>query len=156
MQDEEHIKDFESRFSRENPFSVPDGYFDRFALRMSERIAEEKKSKRFPFPALLKPAPVIAFATLLILGGIFSIRIYNGNQFELSDEEISRYVYQEGIDELDLDEIIEYSELDYADTIEESAPQKEKNKRKNEKELDEIQKYLLDEDIDLNDIINEF
>ncbi|MCB0820790.1 MAG: hypothetical protein KDC13_09215, partial [Bacteroidetes bacterium] len=107
-------------------------------------------------PALLKPAPVIAFATLLILGGIFSIRIYNGNQSELSDEEISRYVYQEGIDELDLDEIIEYSELDYADTIEESAPQKEKNKRKNEKELDEIQKYLLDEDIDLNDIINEF
>lgn len=156
MQDEEHIKDFESRFSRENPFSVPEGYFDRFSLRMNERIAEEKRSRKFPFPAFLKPAPVIAFATLLVLGGIFSIRLYNRNQSELSNEEISRYVYQEGIDELDLDEIIEYSELGYADTIEESATPNKRNKRKNEKEIDEIQKYLLDEDIDLNDIINEF
>jgi hypothetical protein len=43
-------------FQKENPFLVPDGYFDRFPLKMSERIAEQKKQSRFHFHSLFKPS----------------------------------------------------------------------------------------------------
>jgi hypothetical protein len=155
MQDEHIINEIENRLPKENPFSVPDGYFDRFALRMSEKIADEKQGRRFPFPSLLKPAPLLAFASITLLVGMFALKIFNRNPIELSDEEVSRYVYQEGIDELDLDEIIEYSELGYSDTVKHPSNNKNKQQTKKESEIDEIQKYLLDEDIDLSDIINE-
>lgn len=154
MQDEHTINEIENRLPKEIPFSVPDGYFDRFALRMSEKIAGEKQGTRFPFPSLLKPAPLLAFASITMLIGMFAIKTFNRNPIELSDEEVSRYVFQEGIDELDLDEIIEYSELGYSDTVKSSSKNNE-HQIKKENEIDEIQKYLLEEDIDLSDIINE-
>jgi hypothetical protein len=151
MQEENHINKFEQEYPRDNPFRVPDGYFDRFALRMSERIVEEQQSKKFYFKALYKPIPALVFASLVAGLGIFSIQFFNRSSESLSEEEISNYVYQEGIDEFELDEIIEYSILVNLDSSETES----KSNKKKETEVDEIQKFLLDEDIELNDIINE-
>jgi hypothetical protein len=145
MQEQENNKLNQPVFPKENPFKVPDGYFDRFPSRMSDRIADEKITFKFPFPSLLKPAPIIAFASIAVFIGIYTLNVFRTNSNTLTDEEVSTYVYQEGIiDEVELDEIIEYSEIAIADTI-----------TIKENESNEIERYLLDEDIDLNDIINE-
>ena len=144
MQEPENSKLNQQGFPKENPFTVPEGYFDRFPSRMSDRIVEEKTTFKFPFPSLLKPAPIIAFASITVIAGIYTLNVFKTSSGTLSDEDVSSYVYQEGIiDEMDLDEIIEYSEVAVADTS-----------TRQENESSEIEKYLLDEDIDLNDIIN--
>jgi hypothetical protein len=64
----------------------------------------------------------------------------------LTQEEISNYVYQEGIiDEFTDDDILEYAVLSItnADTSSQNS------------EVEEIQDYLLDQGLDESDIINE-
>lgn len=142
--------DFMSSLPSENPFKVPDGYFDRFSSRMADRIVEENQTSRFPFPALLRPIPILGFASMMVIVSVLAIKHFSASTAPLTDEEISTYVYQEGIiEEMDLDELIEYSSVSFADTT------KKGSKHKSEEEQNEIEKYLIDEDIDLNDIINE-
>lgn len=131
---------------RENPFLVPDGYFDRFPLKIAERIAEENQSKVIRFAPLIKPAPLLAIAATLITIAVVSYKIFNKPTDVFEQDEISNYVYQEGIiDELSDEEILDYSDFANADsTI-----------HKSDSETTQIQNYLLDEDVDINDIINE-
>lgn len=97
---------------KENPFKVPEGYFDRFPSRLAERMEEEKKIIRFPFASFLRPAPMVAAAAMLITVGIFGYKMLTGPADPLTDEEISTYVYQEGIiDEFELDELIENTDM---------------------------------------------
>jgi hypothetical protein len=153
MNKEENIPDFEERFPNGNPFSVPENYFDQFALRMSEKIVDEKPKARNPIRFLLKPATVITLSSLLIITGVLTVYTINQNKNELSSEEISYYVLNEGIDDLELEEIIDYSQIIQSDTS--NRKEKTKNSENDEKdEKDDILKYLLEEDVDLNDIIN--
>ena len=134
--------------NRENPFRVPDGYFDRFPLKIAERIAEENQSKVIRFAPLLKPAPMLAIAATLITIAVVSYKIVYKPIDTFEQDEISNYVYQEGIiDELSDEEILDYSDFANADST--------FHKSKSDSETTHIQNYLLDEDVDINDIINE-
>jgi hypothetical protein len=135
-------------FPKGNPFRVPEGYFDRFPAKLAERMEEDKKIRRFPFPSLLKPAPLLAAACMLIIAGVFGYRMLSGPADPLTEDEISTYVYQEGIiDELEVDDILESTDM--AESTDTTPTRTSTN------ENDEIQHYLLDEDIDDADIINE-
>ncbi|MEX1188614.1 MAG: hypothetical protein WED33_05105 [Bacteroidia bacterium] len=145
MQEEDKISDLENGFPKGNPFKVPEGYFDRFPSRMLDKIENENSSYQSPFSILLKPVFLLAAASVTIFIGIYILKVDKQDSQLVSADEISRYVYQEGIiDEIDINEIIEYSDATIYDAIEVS-----------ENESSEIEKYLLDEDIDINDIINE-
>jgi len=134
--------------NRENPFRVPDGYFDRFPNKIAERIAEENQSKVIRFAVLLKPAPLLAIAATLITIAVVSYKIFNKPTDAFDQDEISTYVYQEGIiDELSDEEILGYSDYAAADATSYSS--------KSDSVTNTIQNYLLDEDVDINDIINE-
>lgn len=134
--------------NRENPFRVPDGYFDRFPNKIAERIAEENQSKVIRFAVLLKPASLLAIAATLITIAVVSYKIFNKPADAFDQDEISTYVYQEGIiDELSDEEILGYSDYAAADSTSYSS--------KSDLVTNTIQNYLLDEDVDINDIINE-
>ena len=134
--------------NRENPFRVPDGYFDRFPNKIAERIAEENQSKVIRFAVLLKPAPLLAIAATLITIAVVSYKIFNKPTDAFDQDEISTYVYQEGIiDELSDEEILDYSDYAAADST--------FQKSTSDSVTNTIQNYLLDEDVDINDIINE-
>ena len=146
MKTEETSKyDFEG-MPKENPFTVPAGYFDRFPTNIAERIHEEKKVK--PRILFLRPSSLAAAAVFLIIAGVLGYRYLTGTSNELTNEEISTYVYQEGIiDEVEVDELIENPHFALnSDTTTYQNSDTEKN---------EIQNYLLEEGIEDSDIINE-
>lgn len=148
MKTEDNFEPDLKGFNKENPFRVPDGYFDRFPMKMSERINQEKSRFTFPFPSLLKPIPMFATAAVVITVGVFGLKTLTKSDETLSEEEISNYVYQEGIiDELTEEELIEYSDLAFTeeDTITQTINTDDQT----------IQEYLLDQDLDEADIINE-
>jgi hypothetical protein len=148
MKTEDNFEPDLKGFNKENPFRVPDGYFDRFPMKMSERINQEKTRFTFPFPSLLKPIPMFATAAVVITVGIFGLKTLTKSDETLSEEEISNYVYQEGIiDELTEEELIEYSNLAF--TEEDTTTQTINTDDQT------IQEYLLDQDLDEADIINE-
>ena len=146
----ELFSDLPPEFSnRENPFKVPDGYFDRLPLKISTLLEEEKQTRRFPFPFLLRPAPLLATCTAFCVLLVFGYRIFVQETTQLTDDEISNFVYQEGIiDELDEDEILFYSGI-----AEASDSTWAKNPDSEEQAV--IQRYLIDEDIEMNEIIDE-
>ena len=146
MKTEDNFEQDLKGFNKENPFRVPDGYFDRFPLKMSERIAEQKKQSRFHFQSLFKPVPVFATAAVLVAVGVIAFNLLSSSNEPLTQEEISNYVYQEDIiDEFTDDDILEYAVLSItnADTSSQNS------------EVEEIQDYLLDQGLDESDIINE-
>ena len=146
--DENHIPEIPG-LNRVNPFSVPEGYFDRFPMKMADRIADERSRFRFPFPSLLKPIPMLATALVLFSVLVVGYRYLNTSGDPLSDEEISTYVYQEGIlDEFSEEELLEYSELSFSGTDTGTAYQPTADHQG-------IQEYLIESGIDEADIINE-
>ncbi len=139
MNNEETPDYFPEGLPKGNPFRVPEGYFDRFPAKLEERIKEENKIKRFPFPSLLKPAPLLAAAVMLVIAGVFGYRLLNGPADPLTDDEISTYVYQEGfIDELELDDILESTDMAISNDT----------SQLNSSENDSIRSYLRDHDMD--------
>jgi hypothetical protein len=145
----EFFEDFHSEDDhRETPFKVPEGYFDRFPMKMSHRLQEERQVRHFPFPALLRPAPLVAACATLVLIAVFGYKLFIRQPDQLSQDEISSFVYQEGIiDELDEDDILNYSGIASADST--------GFKNLSTEENFVIQHYLIDEDIELNEIIDE-
>jgi hypothetical protein len=137
--------DFEG-MPKENPFTVPAGYFDRFPTNIAERIHEENKVKNLPL--FLRPSSLAAAAVFLIIAGVLGYRYFIGSTNELTNEEISTYVSQEGIiDEVEVDELIENPHFALnSDSI---------TYQNSDTEKTEIQNYLLEEGIEDSDIINE-
>ena len=137
--------DFEG-MPKENPFTVPAGYFDRFPVNIAERIHEENKVKHLPL--FLRPSSLAAAAVFLIIAGVLGYRYFIGSTNELTNEEISTYVSQEGIiDEVEVDELIENPHFALnSDTT---------TYQNSDTEKTEIQNYLLEEGIEDSDIINE-
>lgn len=127
-----------------HPFMVPDRYFEQFPLRMSEVLPQKRQSQNWIPAWFLRPVPLMAACTLLILFTIAGYRMLQTapEQTGVAGRELQAYIEQEGIiDEIDTDEILAYT----AFVPSGSAP-----------EQTAIQDYLLDEGIELNDIINEF
>jgi len=137
--------DFEG-MGKENPFTVPAGYFDRFSVNIAERIHEENKVR--PRTLFLRPSSLAAAAVFLIFAGVLGYRYFTGSSDTLTNEEISTYVSQEGIiDEVEVEDLIENPHFALnSDTT---------TYLKNDIEKTEIQNYLLEEGIEDADIINE-
>lgn len=150
MKTEEPFESELKGFSKEVPFRTPEGYFDRFPLKVTDRIHSEKNRFRFPLPALLKPVPMFATAVVIVTVGILGLKVLNQSDDPLSHEDISTYVYQEGIiDELTEDEILEYSDMAFLEDTSSTV------NSASESEDNTLENYLIDQDIDEADIINE-
>ncbi len=131
---------------KENPFTVPSGYFDRFPENIAERIHEENNIR--PRTLFIRPSSLAAAAVFLIIAGVLGYRYSTGSTNELTNEEISTYVYQEGIiDEVEVDELIENPHF--------ALNSDSTTNQKYDAEKTEIQNYLLEEGIEDSDIINE-
>lgn len=49
------MENFDNRYKRKNPFSVPEDYFDRLTGRIEKRIETEKQPHKIRFITLVKP-----------------------------------------------------------------------------------------------------
>ena len=61
------MENFDDKYKKKNPFSVPDGYFDHLTDQVIERVKEEKKPRRTNFVHILKPYIGLAAIFLLAL-----------------------------------------------------------------------------------------
>lgn len=61
------MENFDGKYERKNPFSVPDHYFDRLTDEVMERVKEEKKAPKIGWVTLLKPYLGLAAVFLLAL-----------------------------------------------------------------------------------------
>lgn len=98
-----------SKISKENPFRVPDGYFDDFSARLQKRLEAEKKVisiEPVGFMRYLRPMLGLAASFGLIfllvywpMKSILPDKIADGNNSNVisTDQEYTNYV--EGIDE---------------------------------------------------------
>lgn len=115
---------------KNNPFKVPDGYFEELTNNIQAECYQEKESI-WSFFKLQTLAPTLALASLIFLGVKFFTPI---NNTSISADELYALV---GEDVLNWDENILYEYIDYI-----------------EEEHEYIQ-YLLDEEIELSTILNE-
>ncbi len=61
------MENFDDRYKRKNPFSVPESYFDQLGKRIEQRIETEKKPQKVRLVTLLKPYVGLAAIFLLAL-----------------------------------------------------------------------------------------
>lgn len=40
------MENFDDKYKKKNPFTVPDGYFDNLTERLMKRVGEEEKAKK--------------------------------------------------------------------------------------------------------------
>lgn len=61
------MENFDDRYKRKNPFSVPEGYFDRLDNRIEQRLGAEKHPQKVRLITLLKPYMGLVAIFLLAL-----------------------------------------------------------------------------------------
>ena len=146
MSDKTNIKIEE--MNNNNPFEVPNGYFEKFSIRMSDKISETETSKSFKIErAWLKPklafASLAGFAVIIFMGILI---MHQSGKPLSSNEMIEAYRYSA------LQEITDEQLAQIA--FEGSSKQKsiaDSTRKNNEKE--EIIEYLSKENIDINNIL---
>ena len=145
MDSKKKIPDRLEELKNENPFSVPEGYFNSFQQRLQDRIQSEKvNSNPERSPAVISRLVWAgAVAAVFIVAFVVSKNIIGtGNNQPLSEDEIA-YAFEQEIYDLDEAEILE--NLD--EMIQDNDPENGYS--------DEIILYLLDEDIEIDNIVNE-
>lgn len=64
------MENFDDRYKKKNPFSVPENYFERLSERIEERIEAENKPQKVRFLMLIKPyvglAAIFVLALLIV------------------------------------------------------------------------------------------
>ena len=129
----------------ENPFSVPQNYFDDFQQRLQEKVNAEKKiflHKKQPL-LVTRLVWVSAVAAVFVVAFFISRNIIGiGADRPLSQDEIA-YAFEQ--------EILDLDELELLENINEMNQNKESGNGYSE----EIIMYLLDEDIEIDIIVNE-
>ena len=94
MKNNNNINDLENINGNKNPFSVPDGYFDSFPMKMQDKIIiSQQKSKPFfqvffELKSELKYAYVFAFILLFVVGYWFIFNNVKDNVISLNPQEI--------------------------------------------------------------------
>lgn len=102
-----------------NIFEAPEGYFDKLPQQIQKRIHEQKPRKNVWFSFFQpKYAFVVASVTLLLVFGGRYLMLNNKEAnltgfTEISNQQISQYLLQEGIQET---ELVEYYMLSSDDT----------------------------------------
>lgn len=59
------MDNFDDKYKKKNPFSVPEGYFEHLTDQVLEKIKEEEKPQKVSFVQLLKPYMGLAAIFLL-------------------------------------------------------------------------------------------
>jgi len=138
-----------SKIKRDNPFEVPEGYFENLPRLVSDRIKEHSTSHTVPIRTLVVRWTAIAASIALIAAVAFVLNnntapTVNTDLALLDAEEIAEALVSDGayaVDEEDLVEMLIEEDEFYAGDEESSS--------------DDIIDYLIDNDIDLSTIINE-
>lgn len=127
--------------NKENPFKVPDNYFENFSIRMTDKISEKRQAKT-PSYAWIRPKYAVAF----VFAGIaliitISIFVFNPKSTPLSSQEMVEAYKYSAIQELSDEQIAQIiaEKQVHQDTT--SAYQKD------------VIDYLSKENIDINTII---
>ena len=113
MTDEERI--IQENMGKQNPFRVPDGYFDRFAEQLMEQLPERQVEapKRTVLLKIWRPVLLAAACTCV---AIFSVTLYlNHSKQQTTTEPAVATVITTTADEDFMDEAADYAMLDNAD-----------------------------------------
>ena len=139
-----------SKINKGKHFTLPEGYFDSFHVRLKEKIRDQKDKGAYQRHVLtLKPYIAIAavFLGLVILGRVsYELLNKSGSGTNLGSDEVAALIE---------DDIYHYSEDLIIDVIymKESKSVHDGMESKNDVNTDDIIDYLIDENIDLLDII---
>lgn len=112
------MENFDDRYKRKNPFSVPEKYFDQLGKRIERRIEMEKKPQKVRLATLLKPYVGLVAIFLLALFVVQVVlphvvdkdrMLAHGNQELLAEKETAAETFEfgTGFDPTD-EEILEY------------------------------------------------
>jgi hypothetical protein len=131
---------------KKNPFEVPDGFFDTFSSKVQDKIAAEKKKTIWSviFETVIKPKiaiPVLASLCLVAVGIKIMYRpptVINYNETAITYNDLSQSDYLTDIDESIL--------MDALNTA---------TNKSNTSSKTEIENYLIENNIDVNDLANE-
>jgi len=138
----------ELKGSTNNPFSVPEGYFENFPTHMQEKIISESKQDNWALRLVNIVKPQFALGFIIIAFGIIA---YTAVNFILSNRVPGSIDsgYYTRIIEVDASE---YSEQQFIDILLEN---EEKINKQKQEETDFYINYLVDEDIDYGTLIDE-
>jgi hypothetical protein len=126
-----------------NILEAPEGYFDQLPQQIQKRI-QDKKQRKSILQVVFQPKYALVLASvalLLIIGGKYlPVNQQNTQQIdfvEISSQQISQYLLQEGIQE---NELVEY--LQYSTTEEDSDDSTIKEILEDEIDFEEIEEIL--------------
>lgn len=83
------MENFDNKYKKKSPFTVPEGYFDKLTDRVVEHVNQEKKSRKVRFIQIVKPymgLAAIFLLALLVVQVIFP-HVVDKNRMLLKDGE---------------------------------------------------------------------
>ena len=140
-----------SKINKDNPFQIPEDYFDNFPSRLSEKIHARKTPGVYEkYILTLKPYLAIAalFIGVVIIGAIFYNVFFRENSIqELKTNDIAELIHEDAY-YLSEESIIEIIYMDDIVSEDEQTGDSENNLP------NEVIDYLINEEIDIIDIID--
>jgi hypothetical protein len=137
---------------KENPFQVPENYFDSLGSRISDRIVANVSPQKVPAHTFVRLKPVMIYTASIAALALF---IYLGVSFFSKDVDHPALVAQTSSQ--DLNEYAIISGIDEA-TLLENFPQETStavDSTEHIKNKDKIIDYLVNENIDISTIVDE-
>lgn len=135
--------------NNQNPFSVPEGYFETFPSRIQEKITSESKQESWVLRFFHIVKPQLALSIMMAGFAIIAITVIDTIMTNRASSPVSNEVYTRII-EVDASE---YSEQQFIDILLEEEKEIIKNQKK--EETDQYIDYLMDEGIDYGTLIDE-
>ncbi len=136
------------QMAKGNPFRTPDGYFDNFSVRMSDKISEVENIRK-PWFEWVRPQITVylAFSSVVILFAV-GIKMYQANNKPISSHEFAEVMEYSIISDMDDSEIIK--RLDEANN--KLLLSKDSIAKIKDGDAKTLINYLSKEDIDINAI----
>ena len=136
--------------SRDNPFKVPEHYFENFTVRMADKISQAEETKVFrPTFGWMRPQyAVVALASIALVVSFGIYFINHASVKHLSIKEISQNIEYSIVSEMDETELL--GQLEEAEN-KSMMPADSLNQTQQEYSKQVIE-YLSKEDIDINTI----
>ena len=136
--------------SRDNPFIVPENYFDNFALRMADKVSniEDKKYSFFSL-SRIHPQYTLISAACLVLLILITFNFYNHSSTKkLSINELRHNIEFSIVSEMDENELI--NQIEVADNT--SLNQADTLNNTQHYNSERLIEYLSKEDVEINSI----
>lgn len=134
--------------SKENPFKVPEGYFEKMQSEIIAKVESEKLIVPIPTPSFQwKKRVIAAAASLALFYGLYFSQFYQNTKDDdikianITDQQMIQYLENENIDFADLTENTNINSLELDRIIKENFDATPLNL--NEKEINQLEiKYL--------------